>query len=574
MSNQEPPRDEKGDVIITRLTNEQEEHLKVWQQTYVFTEWFQDKEWNNYLPVYDKYDEKNFRAFPDLKIKFHQIFITPENPWDGFFERKNKYELLLNTYFTEVLAIYPREKRFGLKFEKTRFYLSEETYNKIDLLITDFNLQEHSDFIFFLIASIQEKYIDEILDNEKPEEANRIRKYPNEVKTLISALELTERDKDWDFEKDGLPPQLEKVIFKFKNHKYNKPLSYIINDQYLCSLITDSFKDKWGNASLKDWKKQLEHFPKTYTEYEKNNQYKYSASKALHKFFINEGIFKLKGKKTTNEKAILCIARILELSHIYPKTNDQEIISSYDAPKDVINIVRNWIKRKEIIPKEKSYELEFDKELLSKYFDKELLECINNHYEAFQLDEAATICVRYKIDNLFPYISQLLKILNCKHLFLLVNSGRINSPEHLHFIQFFDSLKQSSNEISGFKILKKDSSEIEITSSSFLNIIERSLLEYYTNNTLDFKFDLYKIVDDKPVLKEPSERFLPQFCLSFFNFLKEEMIVPQTDIKPSETYYMIIGDVINQAGYFSNHYLPEWFYADQAMKWHEIALNK
>ncbi len=587
MSNQEPPRDENGDIIHPDISERLRELSRKSRYTYIFQEWFEDNTDLNrsyFYPVYDKFEEKNFWAFPDLKLVYHQVFkINQTPPPTSDFEKWAKYEHWLNKYFYEVLTTNSFQKKHGLRLDKTHYHISEVTFQKITQLTIDFNIEEHSDFIFFLIASIQGMYLTDIKHHETPNEVKRVKNFPKEIQKLIKALELTEKNYQWDWKKNGNPPELEKVIFKYKNHK---PKSYSIEDSHLTSYIANGIKEHWNNGFLNNWKKQLENFPNVYSEIEKNLQYRYRVSKALHNFLIEEKLFKLEEGKKTNDLAVLCIARILEFSHIYCTDINNNVISSYDEFNDgkekVKKIVRNWIKRKEKLKRGKRIfetkegEEIFIKETLYKYFDKQLIDSIDCNYEYYDINEVLGVCERFNITHLLSYISHIFKLLNDLHFKFSVQSLQLKEQPHIapqldSFIEFIKELKETPDQILNLNIGTTGQKEINIDSPLLLNLIEKSIIEYYDHNQPDYKIDLIKEKDGKYFLNDPSERFLPKFCLSFYNFLLGEVELTQNDNKPSDDFYLIIGLLLQKSNYFDHQMDSEWFISSKAKQWHKLA---
>lgn len=554
-------RDEKGDIIYPPETPEFKEKVRMDQFIYSFREWFDSPkgiEYSGFYPVYDQFREQEHETFKG-KIKFHRVFTPPEKPpYDDYIKFANNYEFLLNKYFADVLAYYQYEEETGrLKFEKTNFYLSENTFIDITKMISQFNLKDHSDFIFYLIAAIQHIYLEDIEYHERPEEIKRKKAFPKEVDTLIRILELSEIDYKWNWEKDGTPPDLEKVIFKFKHHK---PNSYTISDHHLISNISKGLKEYWNNGSMKNWKQQLELYPNIYTENEKDNNFRYRIAKALHNFFIEEKIFVLEKDKKTSDSEMLCIARILEFAHIKTKNKiSGELRSSYDQVEqdNIVRNIRQWIDRREYKQKPKVLEIPIRKEILYKYFEKPLIDSVPNTYQVHELNQILGICVRFNIENLFPEIALLFQILDTVRTAWNFEAHFMEtkpeiSPEYYQLIKLIKSLNQNSNQLSDVKITQKDGTETTINSTLLLNIVSKSLSSYYNENHIDFKFDLLKPVDDKPQLKEPFERFLPKFCQSFYNLLLNEVELTERDFKPSHKFYKIIGLVLENAGYFDH----------------------
>lgn len=571
-------RDENGEIVHAKLTPEQNEKIRMSQYLYVFKEWYQDNKkegYSRFLPVYDVLKDKNFWAFPQLKVKHYTVFKSPEKPpYDEWIKYTKHYEALLNKYFTETLTYSPIEEETGLKFEKCNLVLPLETFDKVVELTKEFKIEEHFDFILYLISAIQHMYTENIQYSEVPEEVNRIKNFPKQTKTLIQILEHTEDKHGWDWQKNGYPPQLSEIVFRFK---YNKPKFYTISDNHHVSYIADAIKAYFNDGIYKNWKLRLEAFPNIYSENEKNRQYRYRISKALHNYFIEEKIFSLTKKNHPPDDEVRCIAKILELAHIYATNKKGDRISAY-IDNDVVKIVKHWIDRKEKLEHtERLLEAApLNKELLYKYFDKNLIDSVNTVYDTKELSFVWTLCERFNIEYLMPGLAHLFKILTCQNINWLFQSHELEnkeqiSPEFFQFNKLVNAYKKDGSNTASIKFTQADNSEIKISSSLLKDLITKAIVEYHENNPADFKIDLLKKVDDKILLKEPHERFLSQFCLSCHNFLKGEVKLTVHDLRPTKNYFTIIGLLLQRSWVFNHQRHAEDYLVKKVGEWISIA---
>lgn len=262
-----------------------------------------------------------FLRFELVKVKLFDIlkYIENKDEYDKGLKRNIWWIDILNYYFFNTLAHSQIEKEDGLDFQEFSSIIApKETVNEIEKIIKEHNLTEFNDFIFFLIAKIQDVYIDEIEYYQKKKKQKEVKKFPKECETLIRIVEkYNEKDKifpdptnkskkpTWcyydktnkTYVKCQKGSTLEKITFHFDNEK--SPLS--ITDGLLLAdimegtvhRITSDWEGKIIHPSDEEnylkWRKHIRSLPDILNNsLRKKNQFKKDIAKALHKFLSEQ----------------------------------------------------------------------------------------------------------------------------------------------------------------------------------------------------------------------------------------------------------------------------------------------
>lgn len=226
-----------------------------------------------------------------------------------------RYRDLLNKYFEDTLTLNPLNKKLiGESIEKTVLIAPQETVNEIKKTIQEFNLIEFNDFIFFIIAKIQQVYVDKIEHLQEKESQAELKEFPKECEKLLKVVEKNS-ERRWNFKKlqNKKPSQLQKITFHFDN---DKPIH--INNSVLLSLIIRGIVNLGGSiinpgdeVNFVEWKKHIRDLTSfIYSPQQEKDQFKYNIAKALSTFLSEQTSL-----KETNRSAIF-IGKILSFAYL------------------------------------------------------------------------------------------------------------------------------------------------------------------------------------------------------------------------------------------------------------------
>jgi hypothetical protein len=578
-----PERNELGDIRFKMPEDFwQKQRERDW--THVFH--FKDKHGIFIKVDYDGRPIKNLRPdLPRFELVEVEIFKAPDSPpYDDWMRLKGKYEYLLEKHFRPVFANKPRDEERPLGIEKSKVVIPKERYAEFKKFIAEFGLAEHEDFILFLLCKMEETYIEDIEYDDRPEQRERIRKFPQEVENLIKALKLTDPHLR-DYEKGKMPPELEQITFHFNTEDPIK-----LTDRLLLSSITDATRRSFNDGSRKDWEKQLRGFPSVYNENQQPNEFRHRMCKALHNFFKDVDAFNF-GKSETKDQEIYAIAWMMYFTHIKffnkaGKEYDLEI-DRYDLRQ----VVRLQIRRKELVYRPTQYtadELKPDFEKLLKYFDKDFLRVGPPVYTEHNIRQVFSITDRFEANHLFP---ELLHLFNCleQYRFMVGHQMEAVFNPEADQIKDYHSLKTLIQSLKAKGKISEMEFKLEGNTEQFgfaerlpLEIMEQALLEYYENHKADFEVDLYESkielgpqpgsfrIVPSGRLNLPQNRFLPVFIRKAYQFLMAEAPPGEYDYMPSERYFTIIALLLLRSWYFGHQMWDERHIVEQVKYWHSL----
>jgi len=466
---------------------------------------------------------------------------------------------------------------------KTLFY-------EISNFINDFNLLEIRDYIFYLIAKIQKTYIKDIQFYERPEMVEQIKNLPAEVKKTINVIDKT-IEKPFKNLKKYLPlPRLVNIKFDFEDG----PIT--LSDPWLNNDIVDCVKRHFDDLPLKDWKKELERYPNRFDENVQKQQFKNRVAIALHNFFKEQKIFKIASGHNTSNEEVNCISKILQYAGLrFTAEPDVMLVELNYNKNDIrkfeaanVKIVRNWLKRNELKQYPTEFECRPDYDLLYKYFDKKFIDCTLPYKRINTLFEALYFIKRFDISLDFAH--------TFAHLYdcLVTRRNQIGHqfspspwngnvcPEVKSFQAIINAantntFRQNIKEVS-FTIDGVDKPQI-VTEKLPTFVIKQALAEYFENHKEEFEFDLIETeINDNPVkysfeikskaiFKQPEDRFLPQFCKSFYSLLLEVLPPSEAEYRISEKYHTIIGLFLNKSWIFGHQRTPEYILTQKVAEW-------
>ncbi|MBL0200978.1 MAG: hypothetical protein IPP81_12855 [Chitinophagaceae bacterium] len=116
-----------------------------------------------------------------------------------------------------------------------------------------------------------------------------------------------------------------------------------------------------------------------------------------------------------------------------------------------------------------------------------------------------------------------------------------------------------------------------------MHLVEQAIKEYSEDQQVEFDTEPVKTtvtrikegfkIEKADEFNRPEERFMVRFVKAFYNYLLAE--APPSDEKdfmPSERYYGIIANMLQQTWFFYHQRHPEWFVIEKVKQWHKLAL--
>lgn len=585
--NEKPKRNRKGDIESPKISPEFWEKQREREWTYSFQ--FKDK-YGYFMPV--NYEDTPFRDLSSNLPKFDLVTVEifkspPEPPWDNWMKWKGEYEHYLEKYFRPVFANKPRYEGRQLDIDKTKIILPKEKLDAFKAFITVYKLTKHEDFLLFLLAKIEETYIDDIEYYDRPEQRERIKKFPGEIDKLIEALKLTESNPR-KYDDHSHPPKLEQIIFQF-----NKGTPIKITDSILLSSITDATRKSFDDGSRKDWEKQLRSFPSIYNENQQPNEFRHRMCKALHNFFKGINAFAF-GKNKTTDAEMYAIAWMMNFANVrfYNKAGKE-----YDFEIDkyeLRQIVRLNVNRKELVYRPTHYtvaDLKPDLKKLSEYFSADFLRAGGPVYKEFDLRQVFTITDRFGVNQLAPELLHVFACLNQYHFIIGHQLETSFNKDEIEKNDDYRSLKVLLDTLKGGQNIKELQFKVEGNSEKYgfmeklpLEILKLAILEFYEAHKPEFEVDLYEskleIVREgfrilpTGKLNEPHQRFLPLFVKNCYGFLIKEAPPGENDWSPSERYYGVISMLLLRSWYFGHQMWDERHIVEQVKYWHSLTQDE
>lgn len=312
-----------------------------------------------YVPYFDLFSKtdnrmESARANPDFCEV--TLYKSPDKPPYDFSIQYHNWQLrLLVKFFKEVFE----ERAFIQGYQPSnkffRIILPREIRDNISNFINDFNLLQIKDLIYEIIATAQEKYIEDIAFWERPENQKIIKTAEKESKKAIEVLDRID-DKKWLRGESKKHPELVHVSFAFQDGTIK------IEHPWLAKEFIEHFQKYYDDLAFKSWRKDLERYPNRFESHAKGLEFKYRLAKSLYNMLTESKQFNLNVGEPYPNRLMLCIARILEFCLIP--------VGSFDETEDVkIKHIRNWLKRKDIEESIVAAPMVPDKERLLKYFE-------------------------------------------------------------------------------------------------------------------------------------------------------------------------------------------------------------
>jgi hypothetical protein len=281
---------------------------------------------------------------------------------------------------------------------------------------------------------------------------------------------------------------------------------------------------------------------------------------------------------------MLCIAELLEFCLI-------EVAGPDELDEIKVKNIRNWLKRKELEPALTYAEIPADRERLLKYFKPEFVNITNEVKRADAISIGFFLSKKYDLQHLTPdlvHIAAALKEYGSHIGHQMIGEGRPFEPEFPEFKAFSKLVNgiQGGNKITSIKYkIEGDDKEYELTQRLPMYLIEQAIDEYSKDQQVEFdtepvqtsitrtKDGGYKIVKASEFM-QPENRFMARFVKAFYDYLLAEAPPGERDFMPSERYYGIIADMLQETWFFYHKRNPDWFVKAKVKEWHTLALSK
>jgi hypothetical protein len=580
MDSKNIPRDKKGDIISSEIPQDFFTDIHNSRFTYVFH--FKDEDGFFVEVDYEKWSFEDMRTdWPKFELEEYQIFKAEKPPNDEDWTKRQYYNNCLNQFFTPIF-IGKFKNSDDLKIDIYTLVIPKATLKNICDFIENIGLVKHKDFILFLIAKIEQVYVQDVEFYDRPEQRKILKEFPNEVKKLHQVLKFAEHK---SYEDTLKKPILEQVAFHYNTIKPIK-----INDTSLLSNITNSTIKYFDSGAQRNWEKQLLSSPSVYDENQLPNQFRHRLCNVLHNFFKAVKAFDFGTKKTTDAE-LEAIARILDFAYVKFQNNKKEELDIDDDLALIKQHIKNAIKRKEIKYETfdfKIKELQPDLDKLNKHFNKELINAGNSNYTKHDIIDVYSITDRFKINDSAPHLLYVFSCLKQKsfqirHQFELLLNKEIESNTDYQSWKKLIELIKTKEKFSEIKF-KIGNGEKEYTFQERLSfeLLEQALFEFYSNNKFEFEIDFYesnlefgannrstKLVTTGK-LHQPANRFLSLFCKQCYQFLLIEYPPSEREWSPSKKYFSIIGLLLINSLLLGHNRWDEEFIFKKVEYWYNL----
>lgn len=574
-------RNSRGDKVLPEVNFDFATEMRRMRKTHVFH--FRDSNGFFHEMDYTKYDLSDENTdLPTFTLKEYSLFEHETPATDEWYKWRNSYDYYLATFFT---PIFKNRMLFGdtTAIDKYDLVLSVEKFNEINEFILDIGLEAHKDFIFYLIAKIEEVYIHDVEYYDRPEQRKQISNFPKEIDKLYTVLKRA--DDRTGINPNAIPPRLEKVTFH-----YNKGNAIRIQDPLLIlSIIKGTIADFSGGIQ-KNWEKQLKGFIRVHDENQMPNQFRHRVCKALHNFFKHVDAFEF-GKSNMTEKELEAIAKILDFAFV--RFHDRKG-KEFDIKIDLYDIkqnIKNAIKRKELVYHPThltAKDTEPNINLLLKYFNRDFLIAGMQKYDQYDLATVGNIVLRFEITSL---AKELLHIYDCLkqrrfqigHQFEALLSKEIEQNEDYRSWKTLLGLVNSPGKLRKVTFLQAETeNELNFSEELSLDLITKALSDYYKKNKFEFENDFYQ-TEIKPLmppgsfqliptgsLNKPANRFFPSITKQLYDYLLNELPPTENEWKPSDKYYTIIAALLIPIFNLGDPLYDEEYIVEKVRQWHNM----
>ena len=460
-----------------------------------------------------------------------------------------------------------------------RVILPKPKYEEIMGCINEFELLPIRDLLLEIIAIAQHNYVNNIASWERPEMQKLINSAEKETQKAIDVIEKLD-DSSWLRGDAGAKPPstLLHINFVFNDGTIK------IEHAWLAKEFIDHFKKYYEDLHYKDWRKDLERYPDRFEDNIRKQQFKYKLAKSFYNLLTKTGFFKVTKQEPTPNRLMLCIARLLEFCLI-------QVAGAEELDEIKIKNIRNWLKRNELEPALTHMELVADKDRLLKYFEPELINITDDIKRADAISIGLFIAKKYNLDHLkwdLVHIAAALREYGSHVGHQMIGEGRPFEPQFPEFAAFSKLVNnvRAGQKISTFKFkLEGDETEYELTQRLPMYLIEQAISEYSEDHRVEFDLEPvqtsiaktedggYRIAKASSFM-QPEDRFMVRFVKAFYSYLLTESPPGENNIMPSERYYGIIGDMLQQTWFFYHKNHPDWFIKAKIKQWHSLSVNE
>lgn len=578
--NELPRRDSKGDIKFN-VGNADWDKIRESGYTYVFH--YYDEKKDHYFPYFGLFsstDERMEIAKQEPDFFEKELYSTPDNPPYGFFIGYHNWQLgMLVDFFKEVFEERAFIEGYMPSHKYYRVILPKPKYEEILNCINEFELLAIRDLLFEVIATAQDNYVEHIAFWERPEMQKLVTTAEKETQKAIEIIEKLD-DRAWmRGDEDTKPPsELLHINFVFNDGTIK------LEHEWLAREFIDHFKKYYDDLRYKDWRKDLERYPERFEENIKKQQFKYNLTKSFYNLLTKSGFFKVTAKEPTPNRLMLCIVKLLEFCLI-------QVAGPEELDEIKIKNVRNWLKRKELQPALTHMEIAANKERLLKYFESELVNIADDVKRADAIAVGLFVAQKYNLDHLMSDLVHMAAALKEYGLHIghqMIGERRPFEPQFAEFSAFGKLVNsvRDGQKITALKYkLEGDETEYELTQRLPIYLIEQSIKEYSEDHQVEFDTEpvqtsVIKTEDGEyriskaSAFMQPEDRFMVRFVKAFYNYLLAESPPGENDIMPSERYYGIIADMLQQTWFFYHLRHPDWFIKAKVKQWHRLALGE
>ncbi|MBF4485769.1 hypothetical protein [Flavobacterium sp. CSZ] len=545
--------------------------------TYVFKEY--REEIKHFYPIYKKSGEQYpiSKGRELLEVFELKLYASPEKPpYDEYIRHGNWQLNLLISYFGDIFNDRSAEQGVGASHTYYKIILPKKTYYEIMAVINEYGLLPMRDLIFEVIAIAQQNYTDDIAFWELESSRKLINTAKKESDKAIEII--TKADPLNLLDPDMRVSRLEGINFLFSDAIIK------IEHEWLAGEFIEHFKEHYDNLLYKDWRKDLERYPLRFEENKDKLNYRFRLAISFYNLFTETGLFKIDKKVPTPNNLMTCIAKLMEFSLI-------KVFKGGDSDTEKAKVVRNWVKRSTLRRISPYQEIKADFTRLEKYFSIEFLSLGEDIKRADAISAALYFGKRFDIESVGPDLAHIYQCLEQVNFYIghqITGVGK-RSPSDFPEFEAYKSLLlgikngQKIERIS-FKMEGIDG-EPSIHSTLPLQLIYDALESYQNNNRVEFDTELYKIhfkkekngaiqIKSENSFSEPSDRFVVSFVGGFYNYLKTETKIPETEYDPEFRFYKIIANFLSFSRFFYVEQVPEDYAVKMVVKWHSLYLEK
>lgn len=555
--------------------------FKFWERTYVFQYFVNDSA--RFLPCFNiqQYDSTSLEAarmYPDfIEVSLHH-FPTEMIYRDRMIHHRNFEQAVLNTFFSKVFE--PRYPSISTRIvpRYSRLLMKRSHYNQIMNFINDAELLEVSGLLLEIMANGQELFLEYVFyANErslrrKINTVNRNVRYLNE----IFSLSAPEENGNHDSRRDLKYPDHIGIVYNDRHFK--------IEDRFLVADIIRSYKEKLNDTEVKNWRYSLERLQNIYKDDVEELKFRERYVGAVHKLF--KYLNKVPENKKLSNESLRLIDQFLLFSGISAGGMDELV--------DVrIKHLRNWLKRNRFEPREQDPALTIDRDLLSKYFDKDFLdlpmiETIDEEAGGI----AGFIMIRFGLEKRKFELVYIVKCLSQTIWLIMdqVSSGLLNrsatQPKFKDYKYLFKNISSGAGLTNAtFSI---DGKTVEFSDTLPLKIVTDALRYYHNNFKEEVENDLVQshivkevhdrqvsyATNQKPDFNQPQDQFVVNFVGRMYMFLLGEFPPDEREYSPKIRYYNIIAQLLIKTHYFRDPRKNEDIAIEQVANWHALYLNR